>query len=286
MAAMNDMMPEIGSADIGDARIQYLLYPGDGPTVILLHATGFLPWLWHPIARELSRSFRVIAPYFCDHRTAEPEEGGLNWHLLAEDLTALCKCLSIEHPFLAGHSMGATIIAIAHGAHGLDAAKMVMVEPIFLPRAIYGAEVAVDQHPLASRSIRRRNGWENETEAREYLRSKPMFARWDDEMLDLYIRYGMLSGDGGGLVLACHPRREAALFMGGLHFDPWPILPEIRCPVLVVEGETSENKRFIDLPKIASLIPAGGYHLVPDTGHLVPQERPMEVFRIFADFFS
>ncbi|NLW66226.1 MAG: alpha/beta hydrolase, partial [Bacteriovoracaceae bacterium] len=57
-------MPEILTQDIGDVDLSYLLYEGDGPTLILMHATGFLPWLWHPIARELAPSYRVIAPYF------------------------------------------------------------------------------------------------------------------------------------------------------------------------------------------------------------------------------
>jgi lipase len=50
--------------DIGDIDISYLLYEGDGPPLIFLHATGFLPWLWHPLARDLSVVYRIIAPYF------------------------------------------------------------------------------------------------------------------------------------------------------------------------------------------------------------------------------
>lgn len=266
--------------------MQYLQYPGDGPPLVLLHATGLLPWLWHPIARDLSSRYRVIAPYFCDHRTCEPEEGGLSWSVLARDLVALCDSLDIRKPYLAGHSMGATVVTIAHASEGLPAEKMVLIEPIFLPQAIYDTGLTVDTHPLASRSIKRRNAWNTGEEAKSYLRSKKMFEKWDEEMLDLYIRYGMVSGDGGGLVLACHPRREASLFMGGMQFNPWPVIPKIECPVLVVEGETSENRSFIDLPSIAATIPRGHYRLVPDAGHLIPQERPAEIAAIIDDFFS
>ncbi len=283
---MRDVMPEIIKQQIGDAEIQYLHYPGDGPALVLLHATGLLPWLWHPIARSLSPKYRVIAPYFCDHRTTEPEDGGLNWAVLARDLVALCEKLKLGKPYLGGHSMGATVITIAHAAEGLPAEKIALIEPIFLPQTVYKMGLTVEQHPLASRSIKRRNVWDNEEEARTYLRSKKMFEKWDDEMMDLYIRYGMETGDGGGLVLACHPRREASIFMGGTHFDPWPLIPRMTCPVLVVEGETSENKSFIDLPSIAKSIPHGHYRLVRDAGHLLPQERPAEIAVILDDFFG
>ena len=283
---MTIKQPEVLTLDIGDAEIQYLHYPSDGPPLLMLHATGLLPWMWHPIAGRLAARYRVIAPYFCDHRPVEPEEGGVNWLLLASDLTRLCRLLSLEHPLMVGHSMGATIIAIAHVEHGMPAGRMALIEPIFLPPSIYTSGISVEQHPLASRSIKRRNEWSGAAEAREYLKSKSMFARWDEEMMDLYIRHGMESGDTGGLTLACHPRREAALFMGGLQYDPWPILPRIKCPVLVLEGEASENRHFIDLPKIASLIPNGRHRLVHDAGHLLVQEQPMETLKILSEFFK
>lgn len=269
----------------GDAEFQYLLYPGDGPPLVLLHATGLLPWLWHPIARALSPKYRIIAPYFCDHRSSEPDQGGLSWLLLAEDLKSLCETLSLGQPYLAGHSMGATVITIAHAFLGLPAEKIVLIEPILLPQNIYTMKLTVGQHPLASRSIKRRSTWKNAEEARGYLRSKKLFDRWDDEMRELYIRYGMVAGDDGGLTLACQPRDEASLFMGGAQFDPWPILSAIRCPAMVVEGETSENRSVIDLPTIAAKIPRGSYRMVRGAGHLIPQEQPGTVTKILEEFF-
>ncbi len=279
------MMPHIQQQSIGDVSIEYLEYPSDGPTIIMLHATGFLPWLWHPIARDLNSEYRVIAPYFCDHRHAEPEEG-LEWMLIADDLCAFCTELRIEKPVLVGHSMGATVMTLAEAMHGPFARKMVLVEPIFLPQDFYKIPITVERHPLASKSIKRKNFWKNRLEAREYLRSKKLFAKWTDEMLDLYIEYGMIEGEGGGLTLACHPHREAALFMGSTKYDPWPLLPKVHCPVLVLEGEESENRPFIDLKKAASLFPAGSYRMIAGAGHLIPMEQPKEICTIIRDFIK
>lgn len=277
--------PQICAQNIGDVELSYLLYEGDGPPLIFLHATGFLPWLWHPLARELSVVSRIIAPSFCDHREADPENGGLNWATLAEDIVRLCDALQLKKPFLVGHSMGATVHIIANALCGLSAAGMVLIEPILLPAEFYLGHMRVDEHPLAARAIRRTNFWRDRDEAMTYLRSRALFQGWDEEMLELYIRHGMTEGEGGGLRLACSPRREAALFMGGRQFDPWPLLSKVSCPVLIVEGEKSENGGFIDLDRIQSLIPNCERLMVKDAGHLIPMERPREVTRIIRDFF-
>jgi pimeloyl-ACP methyl ester carboxylesterase len=145
--------------------------------------------------------------------------------------------------------------------------------------------MSVDEHPFAAKAIRRTNFWHNRDEAMTYLRSRSLFQAWDDEILELYIRYGMTRGENGGLQLACSPQREAALFMGGRQYDPWSLLPKVSCPVLLVEGEKSEMAGFIDLARIQSLILGCKHHLVKDAGHLIPMERPREVARIIREFF-
>lgn len=282
----SNIMPEVLTQDIGDVDLSYLLYEGDGPALILMHATGFLPWLWHPIARELAPSYRVIAPYFCDHREVEPEEGGLSWMRIAEDLAVFCSRLGIERPGLVGHSMGATVLTLANAAFDLDAMGIILIEPIFLPQDFYKIRLKVEEHPLASKSIRRRSTWESREEALAYLRSKPLFRAWDSEMLDLYLRYGMREGDSGGLALACSPKQEASLFMGGMLFDPWPLIPKVSCPVLVLEGEMSENREYIDLRKAVASMKNADYRLIEGAGHLIPMEKPGEITGMIRDFFD
>jgi lipase len=283
---MTGALPEILAQDIGGVDLQYLDYPGDGPTVIMLHATGFQPWLWHPIARELARDFRVIAPYFCDHRVADPEEGGLSWLVLADDLASFVERMGLEKPLMVGHSMGGTVATIAEVLEGPIAGRMVLIEPIFLPEEIYDLEITVEEHPLASRSIRRRSEWGDEEEARDYLRSRKLFEDWDDEVLELYLEHGMTQAENGALTLACQPGREAALFMGSNAKDPWPLLEDITCPVLLVEGADSENKQVIDLTRAAALIPDAELRAVEGAGHLVPMEKPREVLALIREFFE
>jgi len=275
--------PELKTVELKDTHIQYLHYKGKGSTIILLHATGFLPWLWHPIAKQLNQdhSFNIIAPYFCDHRDVDPEKGGLRWVTLAQDLNDLCVQLNIRSPHLIGHSMGAVVATLSHTIFHQEAQSMILIEPIFLPDPVYEQTITLEEHPLAGKSIRRRNFWENLEEAKIYLRSKALFKNWDEEMLSMYIQYGLMPKSEGGFELTCSPKKEAALFMGGMHHNPWPLLKNIQCPTLVLEGAESENRPFIDLKKATRMIPQGKYQLVDKAGHLIPMEFPAKCLELF-----
>jgi pimeloyl-ACP methyl ester carboxylesterase len=250
---------------------------------MLLHATGFSPWLWHPIAIRLAENYRVVAPYFCDHRDTDPEKGGLSWMQLADDLCRLCDGLRIDKPLLVGHSMGATVMTLAEASYGPKASGMLLIEPIFLPQEFYGVSLQVEDHPLARLSIKRRNFWEDAAAAKAYLQSKPLFANWDDTIMDLYIKHGLAHSHTGGLELTCSPLREAALFMGGMPYDPWPLIPKITCPVWILEGGQSQNRRFMHLKDAVALFKQGNYRLMKTAGHLIPMEKPSEIYQLIAD---
>jgi pimeloyl-ACP methyl ester carboxylesterase len=283
---MEDLMPQTRIQPIKDVELQYLDYTGDDPAIILQHAAGFLPWLWHPIAKGLAGTHRVLAPYFCDHREADLDKGGLHWMTLAEDMARLTAALDIAKPVLVGHSMGGTVMTLAEAAYNLGAAGLILIEPIFFPQDYYNSGTAMENHPLVNKSLRRRNQWEDAAAVKAYLRRKPLFANWDEAFLDLYIEYGTVRRKDFGLELTCPPPGEAALFMGGRQYDPWPLLPKVRCPVLVLEGADSGNRSFIDLEKAAARFPHGRFERIADAGHLLVMEKPHEVLRMIQNFTS
>jgi pimeloyl-ACP methyl ester carboxylesterase len=277
---------EYRQVDIGTAKVNYLEYPGNGPSLIMLHATGFLPWVWHPVARGLSCDYDVTAPFFCKHREPNMENGGIGWKNLAQDLVKLMDVLKIKRPYyLVGHSMGGAVATLATALLGLQPEAMVLIEPIILPEQFYGFSPTVEQHPLASKSIKRRNHWEDRQEAREYLLSKKFFASWDPEVLEIYLQYGIVE-NSGGLTLACQPDKEAALFLGSSQENPWPVLSRVQCPVLVLEGETTENKGIIPFEEAAAAMPNGEFQIVKGAGHLIPMERPRKTQALIKDFFE
>ena len=272
--------------DVGGAELPYLYYEGGTPQILFAHATGFLPWLWHPIIEDLTPPNQAWVPYICNYRDCDPEKGGLAWDIIAKDLSVLCSAQNIKNHLAVGHSMGATVLTIAAASLGMQPRAMILIEPIFLPEEFYSMDIKLKDHPLASQSIKRKNSWKDENAALEYLKSKSLFAGWDEQILQFYLKYGMEKQQEGELKLACSPRNEAAMFMGGKSTNPWPLIKKLTCPVLVVEGEKSSNKEFVDLPKAVSLLSDGRYKSVPDAGHLIPMQKPQEVAKIIKEFLT
>lgn len=253
---------------------------------MLVHAAGFTPWQWHPIARALSDSYRIIAPFFCDHRGTDPLKGGLRWPVLANDLVNLCRRIAIDAPCMVGHSMGGGVCVLAHEIMPDLARKMILVEPILLPDELYNGAITLEKHPFADRAMRRKNRWKDYQEVTAYLKSKPLFSNWDDEMLQIYIRHGISETADGALELTCSPTGEAALLMGSFSRNPWPVLPHIHCPVMVVEGGKSESRARLNLRKVAGILPKGEHRFIADAGHLIPMEKPGLMTELIKRFFS
>jgi lipase len=283
---MEMKIPDLKMQDVGGAQLPYLHYDGGASQIIFVHATGFMPWLWHPVIQEFIPQNSVWAPFICDYRECNPQVGGLSWEIISRDLSVFCSSLQIEHPLFVGHSMGATVSTIAVANYGIKARGLILIEPIFLPEAFYSMEVDIKKHPLASKSIKRANHWNDENDAWSYLKSKSLFASWDEQVLNLYLKYGMQKQKEGNLKLTCSPQNEAAMFMGGWDVNPWPLLDKITCPVLVVEGENTENKGLVDIQKAVSLFRQGQYKSVAQAGHLIPMQKPQDVVRLIKDFIT
>lgn len=282
---MEKDVPELLTETVNGKKFRYLDYKGEGQAVVLVHATGFIPWLWHPVAKALSKKYRVIAPCLSSHREPDPVKKDIGWKTLADDVTTLIRQLDIEKPYLVGHSMGGTLVTLCASLFNIPARKIVVIEPIYLPKETYGVVIKAEDHPMASKAIKRGYQWRDREECRAYFLERPFFQVWDRKVLELYLSYGLVEDKNGGVTLYCSPEKEAAIFLGSSQIDPWPFIPEVSCPVLVMEGETSENKMFLDLKKTAGLFQDGTYHQVPGVGHLIPMEKPIETFEIIDNFF-
>ena len=283
---MTIQIPDLKHQDVGGAELPYLYYEGGDHQILFAHATGFLPWLWHPVIEPFVPEYSVWAPYICNYRSCNPYEGGLSWNVIAEDIATFCRAQKIQKPLLVGHSMGATVLTIAAAANGLTPRGMILIEPIFLPDEFYQMKPSVKDHPLASKSIKRVHHWPSEDEAMSYLKSRSFFSDWDEEILGLYKTFGMEKSAAGDMRLTCTPESEAAMFMGGVSRNPWPLLEAIDCPVLVLEGEKSPNIGLVDIRRAVSLLPAGKYASVAYAGHLIPMQKPAEIAAIIKDFIA
>lgn len=63
-------------------------------------------------------------------------------------------------------------------------------------------------------------------------------------------------------------------------------LRDIRCPALVVAGESDELRPRSETDRLAAGIPGARYEIVPDCGHMVPMERPEALAGLLNDWLG
>jgi len=276
-----------GSFESDGVRLHYLDWGGDGPPLILIHATGFLAALWRPIAERLAGRFRVVAVDQRGHGDSDQPADGYRFETFADDLQGEFDALELEAPLAVGHSSGGTIIVAHAGRHPGIVRRAVLIEPI-LPRPDWYTQPPAGRSAftLADGARKRRAVWPDRASIFEAYRSREMFQTWREDVLRLYVEEGTRPRKDGQVELKCPPEVEARFFEAVTRYDSWASLPRLLCPTLVLWGAKSHlHGRGLD-DQAQQALPAARTVVVPETGHFLPQERPDDVARRIEEFLS
>lgn len=263
-------------------RLHYFSWGCPGPTIILLHGTGFHGYTWKPIAQGLSRNARVLAPDTRGHGDSGKPESGYSWGVFADDLHQFLVALHLSDVWAVGHSAGATAIALCAAAHPGRITRAVLIDPVMYPR---GPEMPTD-NPLAHRARKRRMLWESRTSMFHSYRTRIPFSTWREDVLWAYIEEGTLLRPDGRVELKCPGEIEAQIYEMAPHAGALAALPQVNVPVLLIRGESSDVCPPAHAEHLVSLLPHGSLKTIARTTHFVPMERPEAVERAVRKFFS
>ena len=264
------------SAEGRSLRLHYLEWGDAGPPAVLLHATGFLARLWEPIAEELSGRFHVYAYDARGHGDSDKPASGYTWDHFAADLRGFLDVLRLRRVLAIGHSMGGATAAHLAATEPDYVSTAVLIEPIIFP-SLPDDQSKRRGRELASGAARRRMVWPSRQELLRSYRKRPTFASWRDDVLRLYAEHGTLRRDDGQFELKCPGKIEAQTFQNSLSLDTWGVLPDIRCPTLVLHGQHTERPLALAARGVAERIPGTHLAAIEGAGHLVPMERPQAV---------
>lgn len=270
-------------------------WPGEGPPLLFVHATGFHARCWDAVIRELPGR-RAYAVDMRGHGRSEKTAPPYPWHLFGADLAALVRALDLRGAIGVGHSMGGHSVTIAAGADRDRFAALLLVDPVITTPEGYrraGQGVAGDGEDAMHFVARRRNEWASADEMYERFASRPPFESWEPAVLRDYCEHGILpvpdgngGGDGGGgYVLACPPAIEAAVYAGASGTDIHEAIAGIDVPVRVLRSRAPEpgaERAFgasPTMPELASLFSRGEDVSLPDHSHYIPMEAPGLVAR-------
>jgi pimeloyl-ACP methyl ester carboxylesterase len=271
--------------------IPHFDFGGNGQPLHFLHANGYPPECYKPFLELLQSQYHVFGMLL---RPLWPESNPndiRDWSLFSQDL--LHFLASHPTPIIGvGHSIGAIVTLRAALRDPSKFRALILLDPVlFVPSRLlwwqffYTFGLGDRVHPLIKGAKKRRRVFENlETVFRRY-RSRNIFRYMNDENLRIYIE-GVTQPTGDSTFeLIYSPEWEAQIYRTGLQdFDIWRDLPKLEVPTLFIRG--AETDTFLD--NAATLVkqkqPKAWVETLDKSTHLLPLERPHEVFDMMQSF--
>lgn len=289
-------------------KIPYFDLGGGGSPLHFLHANGYPPDCYKPLFELLKTKYHVfgmhLRPLWKDSR---PEEIH-TWHPLSDDLLRFLsdhasgfdtseKGTRSTQPtpvIGVGHSIGAMVTLRAALRDSNQFHALVLIDPVlFMPSFMLRWNIVRvlglgDQlHPLIRGAKKRRRTFDDLGTVYRGYRTREVFRYMSDENLRLFIE-GITQPKADGIYeLVYSPEWEAQIYRTGMHdFDIWRDLPRLEVPTLIIRG--AETDTFLE--DAAKLVkqkqPKVRIEALEKSTHILPMERPQEVFEIMQSFLK
>ena len=259
---------------------------GDGPALLVSHATGFHGRCYLPVARALDSRRHSIAFDYRGHGDTPRPDGPVEWRRYGDDAVAMATWLSERTgaPIDAfGHSMGGACLLMAAYRQPELFRRLVVFEPIVFPPS--GIRPPDTESPMVAGARRRRSTFHSFQAAFDNYAAKPPLNGFTPEALRAYVDYGFFR-DSHGVHLKCRPETEADTFATGGYHDTWDHLPDITTDVLVVAGRVQEFQPSAISERIAEQLPNGRYSEHPEWDHFGPMTHPSEMADLIDETLS
>jgi pimeloyl-ACP methyl ester carboxylesterase len=254
---------------------------GDGPPLLLVHATGFHARMWLPLAPALRATHRLWAIDQRGHgQSGHPVDGDYrDWSLFVDDLLTVIDTLGLGDAtsglVAAGHSLGGGVLLLGEQRRPGLLRAAYCYEPI-VPPPENRAEMVDGERSLSIVAAKRRGTFASRPAARENYASKPPFSLFAPEALDAYVDHAFRDRADGTVELACAPAEEASVYLGAVLHHAWEHLPTTLLPVTLA-GSAFDVEPARTLPALAARLPRSRLHRYEDLSHFGPMEDPLRV---------
>lgn len=267
-------------------NIAWYDFGGNGPDILLAHATGFCGQIWLPVVEHLRDSFRCVTYDLRGHgQSASPTSGrsGWDWWQYAEDAWAVINAASLTNPFGAGHSCGGATELLVEEKHPGTFASLYLFEPVvFTEEPPAGPDPERD---LAQRTLRRRVSFTSRADARAQFASRGPFASLDPAALDAYTNYGFVEQPDGSVTLRCTPEDEAEVYIMASAHDGFSHLQDVKCRTVIAHGSQSRSFTKDHMMAVQARLSDSSFEEWEGLGHFGPLEQPRAFARALISTF-
>ncbi|MGZ9166277.1 MAG: alpha/beta fold hydrolase [Anaerolineales bacterium] len=273
-------------------KTSFVEYGGTGSPLHFLHANGYPFYCYEPLLDLLQTNYDVfgmlLRPLWENSRPEDIDD----WRLFSHDLLRFLSDYDAGPVIGVGHSIGAIVtLRAALRNPGLFRA-LVLIDPVlFPPRRLVEWRIERAKNPGANLwiqgALKRRRTFTDLKSLFQAYRERAVFRYFSDENLQIYIKGITRPSSNGEYELAFSPEWEARIYYTGMQdFDIWNNLGSLKVPALFLRG--AETDTFWE--EAASLVkqkqPRARVETLERSTHLLPLERPQEVFDIMQSFLK
>ncbi|EDR04986.1 uncharacterized protein LACBIDRAFT_303937 [Laccaria bicolor S238N-H82] len=284
-------------------------------TLLVLHSTSFHKETWEPLLSRLfdlatreggealiREAWAVECPNHGE--SVELNEEALKEGEYADSFSCEHYAIAIHH-FLTsgvadfsnrnligiGHSLGANaILLLQHLIPKISFSSLIIIEPMISPAG--GDKLAPLRKKLITSARRRRAAWPSRAEGLMVLKEREGTKKWDEAVLELFVKYAIREKEDGQVALACTREQEVTMYSD---------VPGATEPVHDLDRVCHLIPVHLILGKIKDFIPAKVHEaltsptsgrvyasttVIEGTGHLIPQEKPKELGTAIYDILT
>ena len=274
---------------LSDGTRLRVLARGDGPPVVLLHGITLSADVWFKQLRDLGDAgFRVVAPDLRGHGQSTVGTGGLLLDRVTDDIAEMLAELDLDDVILVGHSMGGMVALRLLTRHDAGAGRKPARDRAAARRIRALALVATSASPVVGRGV---------PGARAVIAlAGPVLGATgrltsslrgsllpDTAVGDPLARVAFGSSPSPADVrlvrraTAAVPTRIAAsLLLQLVSFDAEKRLGRVAVPATVLVGTADVMTPLRHAETLAGDIPGAELVVLPDCGHMVMLERPVD----------
>lgn len=251
-------------------------FGGDGPVIHFAHPNSFPTECFHRFAGQLTAKYHVIGmnarPLWPNSHPKELT----GWDVLADDLIRFLDEKGLSNIIGAGISLGAVTTMFAALKRPDLFSKLILIEPVFLPkRIIWGSRIAptalLAKRSPAGVAKKRQDHWGTRQEVFDRWRTKRAFERFPDETLWDYVNFGLAQQPDGSVKLAFPKAWEATIFA----YPPavWRKIGRISHPTLGIRGTHTTVLSKSKWHRWQQLQPRATFIEMEGVGHMIPLEN-------------
>ena len=212
------------------------------------------------------------------------------WHVLADDLINFLSQNNLKNIIGIGHSMGGVATAIAAAKRPDLFSYIILIDPVLFSNKYNFSKSLTPiwfrkrKFPIVKIALKRKDKWPSKKAAYDSLRSKKIFSLIPEEYFPDFID-GCIKENADGSASLFYPKEwESQIYCTPP--NAWRWIAKLKQPTLAIKA-SGTNLLFTPIwEKWKRIQPGADFHIVKDSTHLVPMERPMEVAELVQRFLK